>query len=534
MSHTPSSASSTESFEDDDIEMSRLEEIAVTPNPDLRNGRRFVENMEEDEDSDSAFDEGERALLNSDNGREWGPKRHREEVSKWAQARGIVAETLPTLLLTTLGLMFTGELLDKVTHSNAMLDVNELIMIIPVMLNLKGNLEMNLSARLGTAANMGDLDAPSTRTAIVLGNLALLQVQAALVSFVASCFSFILGLIVPGAAEEPPASTPELIGRLAVHPTPRYGAARPVRPPTGHLQSGFREFVTVASSAMSATCLSALLLGTFMCALVVLCRKLGRDPDNIAPPVAACLGDLVTLALFGLVSNVLIGVARTPLPIVVILVLVLSAVGCAIVTRRNAHISHLLTEGWLPLFGAMVITSASGIVLDVFVSRYEGYAQLAIAIGGLPGGTGSILVSRLSTSLHAAASTVTHMHPTDSEMTLFPPRSHGPSPRLVMLTLFLVAIPVEIVFLSTSWALGWLQTPFVFAALALIFLCLAIAISLLVARVLTTFLWTRKLDPDMYALPIHSALMDLVGQVLLVSCFEFAGLIGIHLRANAS
>lgn len=31
-------------------------------------------------------------------------------------------------------------------------------MIIPVVLNLKGNLEMNLSARLGTAANTGLLD----------------------------------------------------------------------------------------------------------------------------------------------------------------------------------------------------------------------------------------------------------------------------------------------------------------------------------------------------------------------------------------
>ena len=36
--------------------------------------------------------------------------------------------------------------------------IDELIIIIPVILNLKGNLEMNLSARLGTAANTGLLD----------------------------------------------------------------------------------------------------------------------------------------------------------------------------------------------------------------------------------------------------------------------------------------------------------------------------------------------------------------------------------------
>jgi solute carrier family 41 len=77
-----------------------------------------------------------------------------------------------------------------------MQQVDQLIMIIPVILNLKGNLEMNLSARLGTAANIGDLDIPDKRRRIILGNLSLLQLQAAVVSFVAACVSYILGLIV--------------------------------------------------------------------------------------------------------------------------------------------------------------------------------------------------------------------------------------------------------------------------------------------------------------------------------------------------
>lgn len=88
-----------------------------------------------------------------------------------------------------------------------MLKVNELIMIIPVILNLKGNLEMNLSARLGTAANTGALDTPPSRRSLIRGNLALLQVQAALVSFVAANIAFALGRAMPptptGPAEDP-------------------------------------------------------------------------------------------------------------------------------------------------------------------------------------------------------------------------------------------------------------------------------------------------------------------------------------------
>jgi solute carrier family 41 len=141
--------------------------------------------------------------------------------------------------------MLSGELLESVSvrtwasHSlkfdpqyhhfrqrwTAMKTVNELIIIIPVMLNLKGNLEMNLSARLGTAANMGILDDPTTRKAIILGNLALLQVQAAVVSFVAACFSFLIGVLVSG-------------NKSSINEA-RADAVKPE--PSGHLESGLNE-----------------------------------------------------------------------------------------------------------------------------------------------------------------------------------------------------------------------------------------------------------------------------------------------------
>jgi solute carrier family 41 len=55
--------------------------------------------------------------------------------------------------------------------------------------------------------------------------------------------------------------------------------------------------------------------------------------------------------------------------------------------------------------------------------------------------------------------------------------------------------------------------------------------SLFLARFLTNALWKRSLDPDMYALPILSALVDLVGQLLLVACFEILSHLGVSLGA---
>ena len=54
-----------------------------------------------------------------------------------------------------------------------------------------------------------------------------------------------------------------------------------------------------------------------------------------------------------------------------------------------------------------------------------------------------------------------------------------------------------------------------------------ITISLAIAQPTTTLLWKRHLDPDMYALPFQSAITDLIGQLLLVACYEVASLLGV-------
>jgi len=90
----------------------------------------------------------------------------------------------------------------------------------------------------------------------------------------------------------------------------------------------------------------------------------------------------VTLVLIGATSTILIRFIHTPVPFIVAILVVLSAISCGILTRRNQHVKDLLMQGWSPLFGAMIISSATGIVLDLFVSRYEGFALLAVVISG--------------------------------------------------------------------------------------------------------------------------------------------------------
>ncbi len=89
------------------------------------------------------------------------------------------------------------------------------------------------------------------------------------------------------------------------------------------------------------------------------------------------------MTLLGVMSTLLILGSGAIAPFLAIGTIVTLAVVCAYVVLQNEHVRPLLKEGWTPLLVSMMITSASGIVLDLFVSRYDGYALLAVAFGGV-------------------------------------------------------------------------------------------------------------------------------------------------------
>lgn len=56
--------------------------------------------------------------------------------------------------------------------------------------------------------------------------------------------------------------------------------------------------------------------------------------------------------------------------------------------------------------------------------------------------------------------------------------------------------------------------------------------SLLMGHALPLLFWSNGWDPDNYCLPIHSSLCDLVGQLLLVLCYELVGQLGTDVDAS--
>lgn len=78
--------------------------------------------------------------------------------------------------------------------------VSELFILVPSLLGLKGNLDMCLASRLSTQANLGNMTYTREVLKMIVGNIALVQVQATVAAFIVAIFAIVVGSFM---SEEP-------------------------------------------------------------------------------------------------------------------------------------------------------------------------------------------------------------------------------------------------------------------------------------------------------------------------------------------
>ncbi|KAJ3236942.1 hypothetical protein HDU78_004324 [Chytriomyces hyalinus] len=387
----------------------------------------------------------------------------------------LIREAMPSVFLSLGGLMLAGTLLDALQKWDVFIKVPQLFILVPTLLGLKGNLEMNLASRLGTASSQGHLDKPVSRWKLVFGNVALLQVQAACVSGIASTWSLLVASIVNG----------------------QYMHAR--------------ETALICASGILTASLASMFLGSVMCGTVIVCRILQVDPDNIAAPVAASLGDLITLLMLAAIATMLNTVLDTPVAVLLI-VFVLSLLPLwVILVLRNEFVKHVLMTGWTPLFTAMLISSVAGLVLGKFIDSFVGLAVLVPVMNGICGNIACIFASRISTELH------------QWPLGFIPNKQKLSSMTWGMLvSLFFINVPAQTLFLFLVSLLGLGDAVVTFWFVVLYLLasaCLVIGL-LKLTSILTVMLWRRGLDPDNYVFSLITAVGDVVGTMLIVQAFR--------------
>ncbi|KAK9889165.1 hypothetical protein WA026_004446 [Henosepilachna vigintioctopunctata] len=400
-------------------------------------------------------------------------------------------------ILAGFGMVAASLLLDKVQHWPVYQNVSEVYILVPALLGLKGNLEMTLASRLSTHANIGHFDIPKMRFNLILGNLSLILCQATVVGFLASIVAVILGWV-----------------------------------PSGVIN--FRHVLLLCASSVVTALGASFILGLVMIGVILLSKTFNINPDNVATPIAASLGDLTTLTCLSWLassyhSTIDENIWYSLISIVVALLLIPL---WAWMASREKHSQQVLCSGWTPVISAMIISSLGGLILDYTVAKFKGVAVFELVINGVGGNLVAVQASRISTDLHMTAK-LGHL-PNNMHICLTPcsafcdtkETSHARTAWMLML----MVIPGHLIF---SYTISYLQaghTSFTFIFL-LVYLTAAyvqVILLLYIAQIMILGMWKANIDPDNSAIPYLTALGDLLGTFLLSAAFEFLFLIGDH------
>ena len=401
-------------------------------------------------------------------------------------------------LVAGFGMVAAGMVLDVVQHWTVFTKVSEIFILVPALLGLKGNLEMTLASRLSTAANLNKMNGRGEAMALVVGNLALVQVQGIVVGFLAALTGVSMGYSTTGQV------VPEHVLLLA------------------------------ASSVVTAS-LASFILGLVMVLVILLSRRCSVNPDNVATPIAASLGDLTTLALLAWIASLLWEYKEVDgwvAPLIICAYILFLPV-CGWVAYRCPETRSVLCYGWFPVIIAMLISSGGGLILDLAVVRFPGIAVFQPVMNGVGGNLVAVQASRMSTQLHLQAGGKGPGQLQPGESVCVSPCailcSDNVHSRTACILLVLV-LPGHLLFVH---AISYLEaghtapTP-TFLLFYLLAAWLQVAVLLYVCRVMVYSMWRSGMDPDNSAIPYLTALGDLLGGALLGLAFQSLDWAGAH------
>ncbi|KAI1731521.1 divalent cation transporter domain-containing protein [Ditylenchus destructor] len=411
-------------------------------------------------------------------------------------------ESIVPLTLAGCGQVSTGLYLDYVNDCQFFLRIPQAIALITPLLNLKGNLEMNYASRIATYCHTG----------LVRTNKELMH----------------LGCINHGLSQSQSISASFIIAILCI--LINYGIT-------------FNNSVIFVASAITTASLASFSIETFLLLVIIVARLLHVNPDNVATPIAATVGDISTLFFYVCLGSIFVKLCPIKFcywslsAIIVSLALIPFYVRLA---SSHPSTKRALIAGWIPLIVASVISGGGGYILHHVHDIYDGYSLLQPLIVGLIGNMCGIQSSRISSQLHVyhrkkelarkAYPRRTFLATLNPVATFFRDGIHSK----VAIMMIAVALPTQLIFAVAVLFIGGRSYLVGFAFCSLYALCVLFLITLFMylCQVFVHLLWRSGHDPDYSVIPLLTALCDFVGSFLLFGVFWLMKRIDVSLFSH--
>ncbi|KAL1110518.1 hypothetical protein AAG570_008046 [Ranatra chinensis] len=410
------------------------------------------------------------------------PSEHPADYEEKETFLSIGLQVFFPVILAGLAMVGAGIYLNRIETWEVFTRIPEIVILVPALLGLKGNLEMTLASRLSTEANLGKMSNRKEQWSMIFGNLALVQCQAVVIGLLSSLVAILMVGII-------------------------------------HQEFILSHSLMVCACSIMTASLASFVLGVLTSGIIVVSVNLKINPDNIATPIAASMGDIISLVLLSYVASYLYHIMGTHDWLSILFICLNFAIMplWIWIAKNNKYTKSILTSGWCPIVVAMLISTFGGLALDKTMKSYSGLSAFQPVVNGVGGNLVSIQASRLSTALHKR--TVLGQLPPECPIVIPPWKIFtSDSPHsLTSRVLLALVIPGHLIF---AFVIMYLQTGDF--SIGPLFLCfymaaalLQVALLLYIAYILTHYFWQRGIDPDNSTIPYLTALGDLLGILLL-------------------
>nr|XP_050864352.1 solute carrier family 41 member 3-like isoform X2 [Vespula vulgaris] len=402
-----------------------------------------------------------------------------------------------------IGTIGAGLVLDMVQHWPVFKSVSQLLILVPALLGLKGNLDMCLASRLSTQANLGNMHTFREIMKMIIGNVALVQIQAIVAAILVAIFAIIVGAI-----------------QDSVHRN-EGSAVIPFE---------WNYALLLATSSICTATSSCFILDLVMIAVIMISHRCKMNPDNLATPLAASVGDVVSISVLSAIASAFFLKLQEQIWVlyVVLISYLLILPFWIYVVMKNKYTRNVLTSGWVPVLSALFISGLGGLILNEVVDKFKGFVVFQPIINGIGGNLVSVQASRISTMLHQTS--ILGILPPHAKMwvapwtALFKGAPYAKTARI----LIGMAISGQLVFVfAADYIKCQKSTVDAYFVLSYIVVStLQVMLLLYIAHVIIHAMWRHKIDPDNSAIPYLTALGDLTGTMFLALAFWF--LTSIH------